>query len=241
MVHGSENRLMDGILFDYGGTLVSNREADEILYDILTSLNIKIDRQIFASAFAGMNAYWHERYSSQPRGRRWSRYIMEDCDTFLLESIGLTSNAGETAAMMEERWSAFDTRVAFPDAADTLGAIRDASIKTGVVSQNRMMSSELKNEMESLGIAHLFDTVVTSEEQGFDKPDPGLFLAASSKLEIPPARLFHVGDIFDKDVAGALAAGMTPVLLDRDGTDKSGYVPKIRSLTELVPMVISRD
>ena len=142
---------------------------------------------------------------------------------------------------MEERWSAFDTRVAFPDAADTLGAIRDASIKTGVVSQNRMMSSELKNEMESLGIAHLFDTVVTSEEQGFDKPDPGLFLAASSKLEIPPARLFHVGDIFDKDVAGALAAGMTPVLLDRDGTDKSGYVPKIRSLTELVPMVISRD
>jgi hypothetical protein len=79
---------MEGVLFDYGGTLVSNKESDEILYSILTSLDIMIGRQEFASAFLRMHSYWEEHYSSLPRGSRWSRQIMEDCDVFFLKSAG---------------------------------------------------------------------------------------------------------------------------------------------------------
>jgi putative hydrolase of the HAD superfamily len=128
----------------------------------------------------------------------------------------------------------------FPDVPGVLAAIRKASFSIGIVSQNRMMSDALMDELKSSGIAHYFDAVVTSEEEGCDKPDPRLFLAASSKLDIPPERLFHVGDIFEKDVAGARAAGMSPVLLDRDGIDTGGYEPKIRRLDELLPIITAR-
>ncbi len=147
-------RRFEGVLFDYGGTLVSNREADEILFEILTFLNIPVDRKKFDVAFASMRAYWHERYSSMPRGSRWSRRIMEDCDSFLLQSIGISSNVAGTAAAIQDNWSAVDRRVPFSDVHSALAAIRNASLRTGVVSQNSMMSRSLKSEMETLGIAH---------------------------------------------------------------------------------------
>ncbi len=241
MHHVRVDRHMEGVLFDYGGTLVSNREADEILYSILTSLDIAIGRQEFDSTFMKMRSYWEEHYSSLPRGNRWSGQIMEDCNVFFLKSAGFFSNPEETASLIREKWSTFDRRTLFPDVSGTLAAIRKASFRIGIVSQNRMMSDVLRSELNSLGIGHFFDAVVTSEEEGYDKPDPGIFLAASSKLGIQPERLFHVGDIFEKDVAGALAAGMSPVLLDREEKDTSGYVPKIRRLDELIPIITARS
>ena len=241
MHHERGDWRMEGVIFDYGGTLVSNREADDILYDILTSIGIMIDRQEFASAYLKMRSYWEEHYSSLPGGSRWSRQIMEDCNIFFLKSAGFFSSPEETSSLIEEKWNAADRRTLFPDVPGALAAIRKTSFGMGIVSQNRMMSDDLQNEMNSLGIGHFFDAVITSEEEGHDKPDPGLFLAVSSKLGIPPERLFHVGDIFEKDVAGALAAGMSPVLLDRDGKDASGYEPKIRQLDELLPIITARS
>ncbi len=58
-----------------------------------------------------------------------------------------------------------------------------------------------------------------------------------SKVGIPPERLMHVGDIYEKDVEGARAAGMTPVLLDRDGRFRNSHVVRIEGLAEIVSMV----
>jgi FMN phosphatase YigB (HAD superfamily) len=56
--------------------------------------------------------------------------------------------------------------------------------------------------------------------------------------------VIHVGDHVDADVEGALAVGISPVLIDRNERYPADAVPDgvpvIRSLDELLPIVDAR-
>ena len=62
-------------------------------------------------------------------------------------------------------------------------------------------------DVAKIGIGHLFDFVVTSEEVEVSKPDSKLFTTAASKAGFEIASILHVGDDPVKDVMGALKAG----------------------------------
>ncbi len=52
-----------------------------------------------------------------------------------------------------------------------------------------------------------FRAIVTSCEVGRAKPHPALFREGARRLELPPSQILHVGDRWDRDAQGALAAG----------------------------------
>lgn len=56
--------------------------------------------------------------------------------------------------------------------------------------------------------------VLDSGAVGIAKPDPRIFELALDALKVSPQRTIHVGDTPAADVAGALAAGVRPVLID---------------------------
>lgn len=56
--------------------------------------------------------------------------------------------------------------------------------------------------------------VLDSGVVGISKPDPRIFELALDALQVAPERTIHVGDTPAADVAGALAAGIRPVLID---------------------------
>ena len=58
--------------------------------------------------------------------------------------------------------------------------------------------------------------MVVSGEVGVTKPNPDIFKPALEQTGVNPDRVLYVGDTM-KDVNGALAAGLTPVLIKRDG------------------------
>jgi putative hydrolase of the HAD superfamily len=66
-----------------------------------------------------------------------------------------------------------------------------------------------------LGLAEHFKTIVVSCEIGAPKPSPLIFREATRRLCLPPAAILHVGDSPEADLAGAEAAGMKAVLLQR--------------------------
>jgi putative hydrolase of the HAD superfamily len=87
------------------------------------------------------------------------------------------------------------------------------------------------------GLSGLVDGAVASAELGIAKPDPAIFARA---LELAggaePGASWHVGDSPEADVAGARAAGITPILIDRDGGPQPALPPGVRvvgSLAEL--------
>ncbi len=105
---------------------------------------------------------------------------------------------------------------AYPDAAPALGALRDRGLRLIAVSN---WDCALPRVLERCGIERMLDGVVTSAGAGARKPDPAIFKTALELAGCEAGEALHVGDTAEEDVAGARAAGIRPLLIDRDGGD----------------------
>ena len=119
----------------------------------------------------------------------------------------------------------------FPDAAPALRELRAAGVRL-VAASNWDVS--LHEQLDATGLAALLDGALSSAEVGAPKPDPEIFVRALALAGAAPEAALHVGDDVEADVEGARAAGLTPVLIDRDGTlEAPPGVLRIASLAEL--------
>ena len=66
-------------------------------------------------------------------------------------------------------------------------------------------------KIDQTGIAPYLSAVVISGELGIGKPDPAVFGHALELVGAPSRRAVMVGDSWERDVTGALAAGMRAV------------------------------
>jgi putative hydrolase of the HAD superfamily len=89
-------------------------------------------------------------------------------------------------------------------AVETLRRLRARRVRLGVAAN---WDCSLPATLAQLGIAELFDTVVTSAEAGAAKPDPAILHLALERLGARPDRALHVGDEA-LDEQAARAAGM---------------------------------
>jgi putative hydrolase of the HAD superfamily len=127
---------------------------------------------------------------------------------------------------------------AYPDSAATLRALREAGIRTVVVSN---WDWSLHERLQETGLAEIVDGAVASAEIGSAKPDGAIFRAALALAGTAPGRTWHVGDTPEADVEGARAAGLRPILIDRDGAQAPlDGVLTVRSLAELIPLAAPR-
>ena len=82
-----------------------------------------------------------------------------------------------------------------------------------------------------------------SYDVGFEKPDRRIFDAAKRIVnfgEDLQCKHIHIGDDLDKDARGAEAAGWEGVILDRDNKHENEALPRVKSLTELGDILLSR-
>lgn len=117
-----------------------------------------------------------------------------------------------------------------PDTHDALRRLRDAGLRLGVVSNS---DGRVEEALEAAGLRPYFRVVVDSALAGVEKPDPAIFRAALEVLGIPAAEALYVGDLYDVDVVGARAAGMTAVLLAPPGTTPPAACATAPSLAAL--------
>ncbi len=119
----------------------------------------------------------------------------------------------------------------FPDAVPALRELRAAGVRV-VAASNWDVS--LHEQLERTGLGALLDGAVSSAEAGAAKPDPAILVRALEIAGAEPGAAWHVGDDLDADVGAARAAGVRPVLIDREGAmDAPAGVLRITSLTEL--------
>ena len=95
--------------------------------------------------------------------------------------------------------------VAYEDAAETLGALRQRGFLLGVCSN---WGWDLEVSIEQAGLARLIDAAVTSARVGFRKPHSQIYAAITELLGVTPAETLFVGDSLQPDVTGPLALGM---------------------------------
>jgi putative hydrolase of the HAD superfamily len=100
-----------------------------------------------------------------------------------------------------------------------------------------------QTKLVASGLANFFSVVVASSEVGSGKPEPEIFSAALGRLSIDAEDAIVVGDSPEKDIAGARAAGLRSIWLNRAGAAPSGDVianAQISTLAEL-PKLLARD
>jgi putative hydrolase of the HAD superfamily len=153
------------------------------------------------------------------------------CAEVLREALDLDLDLGtiEAALLAAIRFEPF------PDTVPALHALRAAGVKL-VAASNWDVS--LHEQLERTGLTPLLDGALSSAEVGAPKPDPEIFTRALALAGARPEEALHVGDDVEADVGGALAAGLEPVLIDRDGSlEPPAGVRRIASLAELPPLV----
>jgi putative hydrolase of the HAD superfamily len=101
----------------------------------------------------------------------------------------------------------------YNDAHDLFRAARTAGIRLGLASNGA--ADTQRDKLAALGIEDWFDVVILSGEIAITKPDPSFFQLALDQLGFAPEAAWHVGDNLTTDVAGARAAGVTAVWLNR--------------------------
>jgi len=85
--------------------------------------------------------------------------------------------------------------------------------------------SALKNRSRQTvpdsGLSEVFSRgssiVLTSEDVGYDKPNPKFFEKGCELVHLKNSELWYVGNRYHEDVVGARNAGITPVFVERGG------------------------
>jgi HAD superfamily hydrolase (TIGR01549 family) len=88
-------------------------------------------------------------------------------------------------------------------------------VKIAVVTNN--LVAEQVEKLSHLKLDHLVDELITSEETGFIKPDPGIFRVALERVDCCAEEAVMIGDSWQSDILGARQLGMRAIWLNRTG------------------------
>jgi len=101
----------------------------------------------------------------------------------------------------------------YPDTVPTLLRLRDQRFKLGVASPGRSVKQWQK--LISLGVQHLFDSVVISEDLKLERLTETMLQRTVNSLGVHPAQTLFVGVAPDREIDIANRAGLISVRLRR--------------------------
>jgi len=117
----------------------------------------------------------------------------------------------------------------YPDVLPALDVLAGRGIPLAIVSN---WDSSLGPLLEAHGLAARFSALLVSATEKAGKPHPEIFRRACERLGVAESEALHVGDSVEEDWAAARAAGLSALLLDREG--RHPEIPdRILSLAEL--------
>lgn len=226
----------EAVLLDAAGTLVRIDPPAPRLRTLLAErFGVSVELSEAAVAIHAEITYYrgHMQEGADPGGLADLR---RRCAEVLRQALPSSAELGsvsssELAEVLVESL-VFD---AYPDVVETLDRLRGAGIRLVVASN---WDCSLEGVLQRIGVRDRLDGVACSAVVGAAKPNPELIRAALRIAGVDAARAAHVGDSVMEDVGAALAAGVRPVFLSRDGGSMErgaphADVPIIQSLSEL--------
>lgn len=220
------------VLLDAFGTLVAMEPpAPRLRTELARRARFEISPEAAEAAFRAEIAFYIEHHLEGRDAGSLER-LRDRCAAIVAESLdvpGLERRAVREAMLAAIRFEAQ------PDAAGALQALRSRGVRLVVASN---WDCSLAEVLAGAGLLPLVDGVVSSAVAGAAKPDRAVFEAALALAGTPAEEAVHVGDSPDHDVAGARAAGLGAILLDRRGVATATDVPVVRRLDELPSLLL---
>jgi putative hydrolase of the HAD superfamily len=215
------------VTLDALGTLVTFEPPAPHLVAGLAAHGVEVDEATAARAVRAEIAFYRTHHDDAGDEAGLTD-LRRRCAAVLAAELPARAAALGDDALVEVMMGALRFR-AFPEVPAVLDELRARGLAL-VVASNWDVS--LHEVLDRTGLAGSFDAVVTSAELGVAKPDPAFLRHAVALVGADPSEALHVGDTVEEDVAGAQAAGLRAVLIDREG-GLNADVPVLPSLAGL--------
>jgi putative hydrolase of the HAD superfamily len=230
---------LPAVFFDVAGTLIVTRERIGQSYARLArGFGLEADGKAVGAAFRrAFNAApglafgaGHAARELRRLEREWWRRVV--ADTFA-EFGPFRDFDGYFAALFDFLGDPANWKID-PDAEPLLAQLKERGHTLGVISN---FDYRVYGILNGLGLGCFFDSVTISSEAGWAKPASEIFKLALSRHTLEPGEAIHVGDSERMDLAGAHAAGLAAVLLDRKAPERcaiSGRSARVTSLSAVI-------
>lgn len=139
---------------------------------------------------------------------------------------GYSPEVGEQA--FEVMWRERNRVDLYDDVLPALEDILSSGMTVGALSNGNA-------DVDQVGLGKFFDFALNAVSGGGPKPGEAMFLRAALLAKCECQQIIHVGDDLSSDVAGAAAAGMVTIWLNRTGEKSASDFAdfEISSLSEL--------
>ncbi|MFT7616063.1 MAG: HAD superfamily hydrolase (TIGR01549 family) [Candidatus Woesearchaeota archaeon] len=228
--------MIKGIIFDVDDTLYQFTPANEAglkaSYTTFKAI-VPIPYEEFSDLY-----YKHRLIIEKKLGQTAATHDRTLTFTAMIESFGGPFDSLLTLKLLDVYWKAFiSTMKLDTDTKKVLKWIADQDIPMGIVTD--MLSQVQYTKLKKFGISSYFDSIVTSQETGHDKPHKSNFMLISKKMGIAPKNLIMVGDNLHRDVLGAKSVGMKTVHIKRVTSTKAKVKADytIKKLSELIKII----
>jgi putative hydrolase of the HAD superfamily len=235
-------RALEGVLFDYGETLVEFVRPDAAL----AAADEQIAALLAASGHAAvtpgeLRVSVHDRVEGevlehQHRGELREMSVVDASRTAYTDA-GLHLDEvllDEVLRIEQEAW--WHGARLDPAAVSLLDGLRQDGLRVGLCSNAPYRILSLHAQLAYVGLDTHLDTVTFSAEVGWRKPSPRIFAAALQALGTRASATVMVGDSETHDIAGAHAAGMRAVLLRRSGTEAASEADAVITAISDLPV-----
>ena len=229
------------ILFDLDGTLrESIPGGDRFMLDHAASLGVECSPECVMNTRQWAHQYWanseclmlDEKTYGRGEAAFWENYARRT-----LESIGAPAEQVEKLspllhAHMSEHYQPQDF---IPeDVIPTLIKLREAGLTLGLLT-NR--SNPVDEYLSRVGLAEHLDFFIAAGEIGIWKPEPEIFYYSLGAARAVPSRTIYIGDNYYADIIGARRAGITPILIDREGIFPNADCLMINEIGDLLEVL----
>ncbi|HEY7266105.1 MAG TPA: HAD-IA family hydrolase [Solirubrobacterales bacterium] len=207
--------MVRAVFLDALGTLVA---LEPPWISLRNRVPAEVSDERLEKALRAEMAYYRE-HAHEGRDEASLADLRERCAAIVSEKLGLEVSVDELVDAIR-----FE---AYPDAAPALRELRDRGTRLVAVSN---WDCSLPAVLDRVGLRELLDGVVSSAGAGARKPDPAIFASALELAGCGPEEALHVGDTREEDIAGARAAGIRALLIDRTGD--GGDIASLREIRE---------
>jgi len=196
--------VIKGVLFDFGGVFTDSPfEAFAKYAATIGATREQVDDIVFGGYGTDTDHPWHQ----VERGEI-TLEAARDGILALGEKQGLVVDIWQVFMAMSENQGGLRQ-----DLVEHVRHLRDAGLKTGIVTNNIVEFREHWRAM--LPVDELFDVIVDSSEVGVRKPSPAIFATALEQIGIAAEEALFLDD-YPGNVVAAQELGMTAVLVDGD-------------------------
>ena len=232
---------IDGVLFDYGRTLVTFAYPTDDLLRVLNEFRPRIESALRVPApeaekilhdvllpleeYIGSMSEDEVDYMDVYR-ETWHRAGIRLPDDLLHEILDAEQQCWDRAVEVDL------------DALRVLSWLGERGIKRGVCSNAPFPPEMMRRQIESTSLAQLVDGIVFSSEIGKRKPAAEMYQAALDAIGTAPERTLFTGDRVREDYEGPVALGMRAVVVTAHADEPPpDGVPAIASLAELPALI----